>query len=82
MAAQPSQWSQQQSNPSIYRQASMNSRGTMDLGMYNSNSNAIGQSAPPSSSYASTMWSQGGGLLSGDDHNASALLGNMLGESM
>lgn len=82
MAAQPSQWSQQHSNPSIYRQASMNSRGTMDLGMYNSNSNAIGQSAPPSSSYASTMWSQGGGLLSGDDHNASALLGNMLGESM
>lgn len=82
MAAQPSQWSQQQSNPSIYRQASMNSRGTMDLGMYNSNSNAIGQSAPPSSSYASTMWSQSGGLLSGDDHNASALLGNMLGESM
>lgn len=82
MAAQPSQWSQQHSNPSIYRQASMNSRGTMDLGMYNSNSNAIGQSAPPSSSYASTMWSQGGGLLSGEDHNASALLGNMLGESM
>ncbi|XP_062586935.1 protein Gawky-like isoform X4 [Saccostrea cucullata] len=82
MAAQPSQWSQQQSNPSIHRQASMSNRGTMGLGMYSSNSSTLGHNVPPSSSYASSMWSQGGGLLGGDDHNASALLGNMLGESM